>query len=154
MTNKSTYNSSNDKIEISFTVSEHAKVLYRLLLACDSGSKARQAISDKLCRELYRCADLKNMAEVRVCNVQQDSKTVNGVCVKKVLGKYIPSQRMIVLFNKTAVRRQTVSIKVFADALLHEITHSLDYLYYHLDDSPHTSGFYKRIFDLKEKLNS
>ena len=154
MANKSTYNLSNDNVELSFNVSEHAKTLYRLLLVCDGGAKERQLIADKLCRELCRCANLKTSVEVKVCNVPQDSSTVNGVCVKKAYGKYIAQQRMIVLFNKTAVRHQTVSIKVFADALLHYLVHSLHYLYYRMDESPHTSGFYKRIFDLKDKLKS
>ena len=152
--NLSLYEKSNSIESICITFSDKVRVLYRELLLCCDDAKVRQLMANKLCIELCKCFGLKQVVELRVCNVPQDSRTVNGVCVSKTSGKYIHSQNMIVVFNKTAVRKQIVSIKVFSDTLLHEFAHYLDHSYYRFNESIHTSGFYKRIFDLKEKLKT
>ena len=67
-------------------------------------------------------------------------------------GDYAPSSQRIRIFNRTAAKGAVVSIKGFADTLLHEFTHHCDYHVLGLSASPHTAGFYKRIADLKRKL--
>ena len=134
-------------------ITDTTKILYSQLLLCGEKAKERQIMANLFCIELCRCFKIKRPIEVRVCNSPQDSTVVNGVCVSRILGKYIPSQRMCIIFNKTAVRKNIVSIKVFADALLHEFIHYIDHEYYGFNTSPHTSGFYNRLCDLKLKLN-
>lgn len=60
--------------------------------------------------------------------------------------------KYIVVYNKTAVRGQTVSIKEFTDTLLHEFIHHYDIQFLKMINSIHSAGFYKRISDLKAKL--
>jgi len=147
------YEKSNNIESVEFSVSAAAKKAYKdLLNSGDASAKERQVLSNKLVLELCRCFKIRNVSEVRVCNVAQDSKTVNGRCVRKTMGKYMVSQNMIIVFNKTAIRKNTVAIKSFTDTLLHEFCHALDYLHYKLGDSLHTAGFYKRITSLKIKL--
>ena len=57
----------------------------------------------------------------------------------------------ITVYNKTAKTGQEVAIKTFADTLLHEFIHHYDTTYLNIV-STHTTGFYKRISDLKNKL--
>jgi len=148
---KNVYETSKNIENIDIVVSDKAKDFYKILLLCDTVAKSRQLIANKLCAELCKCLNIKPV-EVKVCNVPQDSKIVNGVCVSRTKGKYIPSQNMMVIFNKTAVRKKIVAIKDFSDTLLHVFVHHLDYKYYNFGDSPHTSGFFKRISCLKEKI--
>ena len=148
------YETSNSIENIDVVVSTKAKELYAQLLSCNDNAKVRQIVTNNLCVELCKCFKIKNVTEVRICNTQQDSKTVNGVCVRKTMGKYIVNQNMIVVFNKTAVRKQIVAIKSFSDTFLHEFAHVLDHLYYNFATSPHTTGFYKRISSLKQKLST
>jgi len=125
-------------------VSEKAKELYSSLLLCSDKVKERQAFANEFCTELCKCFKLK-VVELRVCNVPQDSRIVNGVCVSKVKGKYIPQQRMIVIFNKTAVRKQVVTIKVFVNTVLEQ------FVFY---QSPNTDDFLNRLSDLKKELTN
>lgn len=58
----------------------------------------------------------------------------------------------IVVYNRTAKRGDIISIKEYFDTLIHEFIHHYDYEVLKLNKSSHTSGFYKRISDLKNKL--
>lgn len=71
----------------------------------------------------------------------------------KTMGLYNRGTATIYIYNKTAVRGEKVSIKAFADTLLHEFMHHYDYYVLKLPKSLHTAGFYKRISDLKAKLS-
>lgn len=64
-----------------------------------------------------------------------------------------PAGDTIVIYNTTAKTGKPVSIKSFADTLLHEFTHHYDTRYLKID-SRHTAGFYKRISSLKDNLTS
>lgn len=66
---------------------------------------------------------------------------------------YTVQTQVITLYNLTAIKKHVVSIKVMAATLLHEFIHHYDMTFLKLSDSPHTSGFYKRIADLENKLN-
>lgn len=70
----------------------------------------------------------------------------------KTMGLYNRSNATIYIYNRTAIRGEEVSIKAFADTLLHEFMHHYDYCVLKLPKSLHTAGFYKRISDLKAKL--
>jgi hypothetical protein len=63
-------------------------------------------------------------------------------------GLYEPAEdstsARIVVWMRTAKRRQIVAYKTFLRTLLHEVCHHLDYTCLRLPDSYHTEGFYKR----------
>lgn len=105
-------------------------------------------------------ADRFGVASPSVCVLESNQPHRTGVSafsgrsrVKwQKMGDYTPATARIRIFNRTAVKGGTVSIKGFADTLLHEFMHHYDYTVLHLADSLHTAGFYKRISDLKAKL--
>ena len=68
----------------------------------------------------------------------------------KTLGRYFVHSK-IEIWNKTAMRDQTISINVFADTLILEFIHHYDTCVLCID-SIHSAGFYKRISDLTSKL--
>ena len=53
----------------------------------------------------------------------------------------------------TAQRRKVVAFRSFLRTLLHEICHHLDYELFHLPESFHTEGFYKRESSLFHQLS-
>lgn len=57
----------------------------------------------------------------------------------------------ITIYNKTAKTQKEVAIKTFVSTLLHEFIHHYDTSFLKIQPS-HTTGFYKRINDLKTKL--
>lgn len=67
-------------------------------------------------------------------------------------GWYVQNEKKIIIYNTTAKTNKTISIKSFYNILLHEFIHHYDYEVIKLTDSLYTSGFYKRISDLKNKL--
>lgn len=58
----------------------------------------------------------------------------------------------ITVWMRTAKRKQVVAFRTFLRTVIHELLHHLDYTYYHLEDSFHTEGFYKRESDLAKRL--
>ena len=75
----------------------------------------------------------------------------NGRLKQKTYGRYYPAMMYIEIFNRTAMRNQTVSINVMYDTLLHEFMHHYDTAKMGIK-SAHTKGFYMRISDLRSKL--
>ncbi len=59
---------------------------------------------------------------------------------------------VITLWMRTAKHRRVVAFRAFLRTLLHEFCHHLDYHLYHLPDSFHTEGFYKRESSLFHQL--
>jgi hypothetical protein len=61
-------------------------------------------------------------------------------------GIFYPHERppRMVVWMRTAQRRDIVKPKTFLRTLLHELGHYLDYAFLKLGDSFHTSGFFKR----------
>jgi hypothetical protein len=51
---------------------------------------------------------------------------------------------LIVLWMRTAQRHDVVKPRTFLRTLMHELGHYLDYALLKLDDSYHSSGFYRR----------
>lgn len=60
----------------------------------------------------------------------------------------------IVVWMRTAKRKQVVVVKTFLRTLLHELCHHLDYTLLKLDDSFHTEGFFRRESHLFSQLYS
>lgn len=121
---------------------------YNALLADGNRQAKAQALADYLC-EKFGIAK----AKVQVANRPQPHTTSQRGTIKcKTLGTYAVGKDTITVYNLTAAKRQEVSIKVFADTLLHEFMHHYDIEYLRLGGTLHTAGFYKRITDLKKKL--
>ncbi len=61
-------------------------------------------------------------------------------------GIFYPRERppRMVVWMRTAQRRDVVKPKTFLRTLLHELGHYLDYAFLNLEDSFHTKGFFKR----------
>jgi hypothetical protein len=71
-------------------------------------------------------------------------------------GLYTPAENrnlaQIVMWMRTAQRRQIVAYRTFLRTLLHEFCHHLDYEMLKLPDSFHTEGFYQRESSLLNQL--
>lgn len=116
------------------------------ILLCEESITDRQKVSQK-CLD-YLCDKFKiEKVKLTVLNKPQRKKA-NG----KTLGFYTVGRNHITIYNLTATTQKTVSIKTFYDTLLHEFMHHYDYKVLKLENSLHTSGFYQRISDLKNKL--
>lgn len=116
------------------------------IFLCGESITDRQKVSQK-CLD-YLCDKFKiEKVKLTVLNKPQRKKA-NG----KTLGFYTVGRNHITIYNLTATTQKTVSIKTFYDTLLHEFMHHYDYKVLKLENSLHTSGFYQRISDLKNKL--
>lgn len=112
----------------------------------------RQKNAQALCDYLNEKFGMPKCKVIVTDTAQPHSTNSMGNLKSKELGNYRPHLMVITLFNKTAVKKQTVAIKTLTDTLLHEYIHHYDMEFLKLGASPHTSGFYKRISDLKSKL--
>ena len=53
---------------------------------------------------------------------------------------------------RTHANEQVVAFRTFLRTLLHEVLHHLDYVHFHLPESFHTEGFFKRESSLVRQL--
>ena len=111
-----------------------------LLEALGSGAlatinHAAQALTEELCRLLGVTAVSVEVRGVRPHNQRGE---LHGI--------FYPRARppRIILWMRTARRHDIVKPKTFVRTLLHELGHYLDYALLKLDDSYHSSGFFKR----------
>lgn len=142
------YEKSNSITSVS--LNKFRKAEYEGLLACGESESERQEASQRL---LHYLCEKFGMPSVRVSvsTRKQTYKTTRRGSVT-TYGYYKPSSRSINIYNHTAKKGKTVAIKRFTETLLHEFMHHYDYCYLNIADSPHTTGFYKRISDLECKL--
>lgn len=123
----------------------------RDFLKCGTTIKERQKAAQTLLN--YLCEKFKIVpCIVEVKNRAQLHSTRNGKLRSKTYGRYYPSYQYIEIFNLTAMKKQPVAIATMYDTLLHEFMHHYDIEKLDLSESLHTAGFYKRISDLKDKL--
>lgn len=146
-----TYETSNRITEVK--LSRFSKKEYLSLLNTSENIKERQKTAQMLSD--YLCLKFKMpQASIKVVNRTQPHRTAGfGRLQRKTLGTYTVQTQVITLYNLTAVKKQVVSIKVLTATLLHEFMHHYDMTFLKLDNSLHTTGFYKRISDLESKLN-
>ncbi len=57
---------------------------------------------------------------------------------------HLPSSRQISVWMFTAKRGQVVAYRTFLRTLMHELGHYLDYALLRLEESFHTTGFFRR----------
>lgn len=138
------YIKSNEIIEVKLKAFRNS--FSKDIILCGESITDRQKVSQK-CLD-YLCDKFKiEKVKLTVLNKPQRKKA-NG----KTLGFYTVGRNHITIYNLTATTQKTVSIKTFYDTLLHEFMHHYDYKVLKLENSLHTSGFYQRISDLKNKL--
>lgn len=144
------YEKSN-KIE-SVALSRFSKKEMAKMLESKETTSDRQKNAQALCDYLTEKFNIPKCKVTVTDTAQPHATNGKGTLKSKELGNYRPCSMQITLFNKTAVKKQTVAIKTLTDTLLHEFIHHYDMTYLKFGASPHTSGFYKRIGDLKSKL--
>jgi hypothetical protein len=59
---------------------------------------------------------------------------------------------VLTVWMKTAAKGHVVAFKSFVRTILHELCHHLDYVYFNLDDSLHTEGFFRREASLYKQI--
>lgn len=97
----------------------------------------------------YLCDKFKIAPIKRLIILDKPRKQIkNG----QIHGYYVRNNREIYIYNKTAKTNKIIAINRFYETLLHEFIHHYDFEKLKLSDSPHTSGFYKRITDLMKKI--
>lgn len=135
------YTKSNDITEV--TLNRFNKAYSNKLLS------DKNRLKDSLELIKYLCDKFKITPIKRIIILDKPRKKINR---GEIHGYYIPIKNEIYIYNLTASTKKEVSIKCFYDTLLHEFMHHYDFTKLQLTESPHTSGFYKRITDLKNKI--
>ncbi len=125
----------------------HAGAL-RDALAAEDRRRAEslcQALADGLCRQL-------KVPAVRVVVRAVRPHDGGG----ELHGLYEPESgsrpARVSLWMRTAKQARIVAFKTFLRTLLHELCHHFDYELYHLAETFHTEGFYKRESSLFHQL--
>ncbi|HAT03801.1 MAG TPA: hypothetical protein DCS29_03455 [Candidatus Magasanikbacteria bacterium] len=146
---QSNYNLSNAIETIDFIISPQAHLHTKKLLRSKS-EELRQKYGDELLDELADLARI-DIVRLKISSAKQYHKKYKGRIVSRLYGYYKPGSKYIYINNRTAVRGQILAPKTFLDTLLHEWLHHYDHCKLGLH-SIHTSGFYARLKDLKEKV--
>lgn len=139
------YNKSNGITEVQYL--RFSKDEYRKLLNCGTSYKERLKYGQKLLN--YLC----DKYSIPRCHLRVADKPQLSFSDGKTLGRYYPKIYKIEIFNLTAKTHKVVSIKTFANTLIHEFIHHYDIEKLGFGKSPHTKGFYLRISDLERKLS-
>lgn len=106
-----------------------------------------QKIADNICADL-------NISNVKINFSGRRPHSRNSKRItREVQGLYSPFPQTVKIYKLTAARKQKVSTKSAIDALLHELTHHIDYEIVKLNKSIHSKGFYKRLSFLQNQLN-
>jgi hypothetical protein len=116
-----------------------------LIRALNSGAplvieRAAQALSDQIC-ELVAVDAVR--VEVRGVRPHNTRGELHGIFYPRGPSPR-PGPPLIILWMRTAQRHDVVKPKTFLRTLMHELGHYLDYALLRLEESFHTSGFFKR----------
>lgn len=144
MTRDKVYEESNSVLEVDYI--RFSKKEYKALLGASENYYDRQMKGQALLDYLCDKYDIPHVM-LYVENVPQRCRG-NAT----IHGNYTYPYNRIRIYNQTAKQRKIVSIKVFANTLLHEFMHHYDFFYLKMATSLHTKGFYMRISDLDKKL--
>ena len=141
----------NNKV-VTVALNKFSKVEITSLLNASTDNKDRQKKAQVLID--YLCGKF-NMPKSNVNVLEKNQKhtlTTRGTLKSVTFGDYNTMSKEIRVWNLTAAKGQTVSINQFLNTLLHEFVHHYDMTYLKYRQSPHTSGFYKRLGDISAKL--
>lgn len=81
-----------------------------------------------------------------------DRQKASQKCLDYLCDKFKIEKVKLTVLNKPQRKKANSKTLGFYDTLLHEFMHHYDYKVLKLENSLHTSGFYQRISDLKNKL--
>ncbi len=102
--------------------------------------RAAQALADKICRLMVVRAVRVEIRGVRPHNTRGE---LHGIFYPRGPSSR-PGPPLIILWMRTAQRHDVVKPKTFLRTLVHELGHYLDYALLRLEDSFHTTGFFRR----------
>jgi len=135
-----------------------ARELARRLLATGDDARERRRVAQLLVDELSAAGGFSR-CEVAVADRAQTHEHDGQRLLSKTYGYYRcwfegdrVSRARIRIYNRTAVRQQVITSKVFLNTLLHEWVHHFDFDGLRLPRSPHTAGFFARLRALAEAL--
>jgi hypothetical protein len=116
-----------------------------LMAALSSGApliigRAAQALADQICG-LMGVHGVR--VEVRGARPHNTRGELHGVFYPRGPSSH-PSAPLIILWMRTAQRHEVVKPKTFLRTLMHELGHYLDYALLRLEESFHTTGFFRR----------
>lgn len=145
------YKLSNDIPQV--RLNSFSGAYYKMFMECGTSYTNRNIVGQKVLD--YLCDKFKiERVKLIVYNAPQlHHNNSNGSLRDKTLGRYFVGRNKIEIWNLTAKTKKDVSSKTFWDTLLHEFMHHYDYKVLKMGKSLHCVGFYKRISDLKEKMN-
>ena len=110
--------------------------------------RAAQSLANRICRMMAVHAVRVEVRGVRPHNTRGE---LHGIFYPRGRGS-IPGPPLIILWMRTAQRHDIVKPKTFLRTLMHELVHHLDYALFRLDESFHTSGFFRRESSLVRVL--
>jgi hypothetical protein len=135
-----------------------SRELAQHLLAGGDDPRERRGLAQLLVDDLSAAAGLER-CQVTVADRAQTHEHDGQRLLSKTYGYYRcsftdgrVSKARIRIYNRTAVRQQVITSKVFLNTLLHEWVHHFDFDGLRLARSPHTAGFYARLRALAEEL--
>ncbi len=102
-----------------------------------------QIFANSLCNDI-------NIPQIKIVLFGKQPATNHS----KTMGIYVNKneQKHIRIYQYTAKRFKQIATKTAFDILLHELNHYFDYEIIGLTRSIHTTGFFKRIMNLKNIL--
>ncbi len=123
-----------------------------LIRALESGDAASIARATSLTAiEVCRMAEVTPLSvEVRDVRPRNQRGELHGLFYPFDARRRVPAH--IVLWMRTAQRREVVKPRTFVRTLMHELAHYLDYSLLRLGDSFHTMGFFRRESHLVRML--
>ncbi|MBV8356325.1 MAG: hypothetical protein JO189_00100 [Deltaproteobacteria bacterium] len=116
-----------------------------LIAALPSGAplvieRAAQALADQICKLMAVRAVRVEVREVRPHNTRGE---LHGIFYPRGPSSR-PGAPLVILWMRTAQRHDVVKPKTFVRTLMHELGHYLDYALLRLEESFHTTGFFRR----------
>ena len=125
-----------------------------------SGWRERELLGSALVEVLNSAYALAPCAVKVADRTQVHSTDGRGRLARATYGYYrcrlpragAPQRCAIRIYHRTAVRGQVVSATAFTNTLLHEWVHHYDFAGLGLRRSPHTSGFFTRLRQLRAQL--
>jgi hypothetical protein len=110
------------------------------------------AISEGAATDVRRCCDAflaaaADFYQVPHCGIKVLAARplrVREYSTSELFGDYQPSNYLIRVWMRTAIRKEVTSFGTFLSTLCHEFCHHLDFHRFNLHNSWHTRGFYER----------
>ena len=149
---KAVYRKSDRVTSLPLPEKESLRLLVRKLkdaLGKEQANMVLQASRD-LCRAICQSLGVESV-DVKILSKRPNRSG------EELMGTYSEREDRpaeIVVWMRTAKRKQVVAVKTFLRTLLHELCHHLDYAQLKLDDSFHTEGFFRRESHLFAQLYS